>query len=345
MEGSRMFLSKYPRRKYTATKTPIEKLEHLSKLLGGPNIYIKRDDLLGLTAGGNKTRKLEFIMADVLEKGADTIITCGSLQSNHCRLTLAAAVKEGLECHLILEETSFGNYDAEASGNNFLYKLLGANIHVVENGANMNEEMLKLSETLEDRGHKTYIVPLGGSNELGTLGYTACAQEIIEQSFDTGVTFDHLVTANGSGATCAGLALGFFGRQANINISAIGVMGDPSNQSALVYDLVDRTAEFLDISVDIPRENLRFYGEYVGEGYAVPTKAMVEAVQMLARTEGILLDPVYTGKVMSGLIDLVRNGTFKKCENVLFLHSGGSPALYANMDVFEENVFTIGENV
>src|SRR5690606_18452216 len=181
--------------KYTPNKTPIEKLERLSALLDGPNIYIKRDDLLGLAAGGNKTRKLEFIMADALAKGADTVVTCGSLQSNHCRLTLAAAVKEGLECHLVLEETAIKAYNRSASGNNFLYKLLGAHVHVFENGTDKQAEVEKVCKALEAEGKKPYPIPVGGSNELGTIGYSVCAQEIIEQSFDLGIDFDHIIAA------------------------------------------------------------------------------------------------------------------------------------------------------
>lgn len=336
-----MLLARFPRRRYTQTKTPIEKLERLSELLGGPTIYMKRDDMLGLAAGGNKTRKLEFLMADAIEKGADTIITCGSLQSNHCRLTLAAAVKEGLSCHLVLEETSFGKFDPDASGNQFLYKLLGAHLHVVKHGSNMLEEMTKVSEALKAEGHHPYIVPLGGSNELGTLGYISCAQEILEQSFEEGITFDHMISANGSGGTCAGLSLGFFGRQAPIQMHLMGVSGDINLQTERVNHLIEKTQDLLGISCQIPKDKLHFYDDYVGEGYAIPTEAMVEAVQMLARVEGILLDPVYTGKAMSGLIDLIRKGKFKKEENVLFIHTGGSPALYANMALFEENVFSI----
>lgn len=335
-----MLLTKFPRRKYTPNKTPIEKLERLSALLDGPNIYIKRDDLLGLAAGGNKTRKLEFIMADALAIGADTVVTCGSLQSNHCRLTLAAAVKEGLECHLVLEETAIKAYNRNASGNNFLYKLLGAHVHVFENGTDKQEEVEKVCKALEAEGKKPYPIPVGGSNELGTIGYSVCAQEIIEQSFDLGIDFDHIIAANGSGATTAGLLLGLYGRNEHVEFSAIGVTGSTEEVSKTVFDLVEKTADLLEIKVDLPKEKIHFYDEYVGEGYAIPTKAMVEAVQMLARTEGILLDPVYTGKVMSGLIDLIRKGKFKKDENILFIHSGGSPALYENMDLFEEDLFS-----
>lgn len=329
-----MQLTKFPRRKYTETKTPIEKLGRLSELLGGPNLYIKRDDLLGLASGGNKTRKLEYIMADALAKGADTVITCGSLQSNHCRLTLAAAVKEGLDCHLILEETAIKKYDEEASGNNFLYKLLGAKVHVFPNGTDKLAEMDKLCEKLTAEGKSPYPIPVGGSNELGTIGYSTCALEIIEQSLAMEVDFHHIVAANGSGSTTAGLLLGLFGRNENVDFTAISVSGRTEEVAPKVFELVEETAKLLEIEVNLPKEKIHFYDEYVGEGYAIPTEAMIEAVQLVARTEGILLDPVYTGKVFSGLIDLIRKGKFKQGENVLFVHSGGSPALYDNMNLF-----------
>src|SRR5690625_352447 len=178
-----MLLAKVPRRSYTAYPTPLEKLEHLTKTLGGPTIYMKRDDLLGLAAGGNKTRKLEFLMGDAIKHGADTIITTGALQSNHCRLTLAAAIKEGVNCQLILQEKQPNTYDKKASGNNFLYELLGAeNISVIPPEANALEETNRLAVKLRDAGRNPYVIPLGGSNEIGSLGYIACVQEILYQA-------------------------------------------------------------------------------------------------------------------------------------------------------------------
>src|SRR5690625_725225 len=178
-----MLLANIPRRRYTACSTPLEKLEHLTKKLDGPTLYVKRDDLLGLTAGGNKTRKLEFLMGDAIKHGADTIITTGALQSNHCRLTLAAAIKEGLKCQLVLQEKQLGTYDPKASGNNFLYELLGAeNITVIPPDANALEEMNRIAVRLRDEGRNPYVIPLGGSNEIGSLGYVSCVQEIIHQT-------------------------------------------------------------------------------------------------------------------------------------------------------------------
>ncbi|GIN20524.1 D-cysteine desulfhydrase [Siminovitchia fordii] len=337
-----MLLSKIPRRSYTQVQTPIEKLNRLTHLLNGPNIFIKRDDLLGLTGGGNKTRKLEFLMADAIAKGADTIVTCGALQSNHCRLTLAAAVKEGLKCQLVLEEGVSTTYDPNANGNNLLYKLLGAEeIIVVNNGSDLNDEMQAVGEKLIASGRNPYIIPVGGSNELGAVGYVACAQEILQQSFEHGLAIDHIVVASGSGGTQAGLIVGLHGNNASIKVTGINVSRSNESQIPKIYQLVQETAKFLNVSYEIPIKRVQCNDQFVGGGYTIPTEGMIEAVQMLARTEGILLDPVYTGKVMAGLIELVRNETFKKDENVLFIHTGGSPSLYANHTLFNEDLFVL----
>ncbi|MFC7392029.1 D-cysteine desulfhydrase [Scopulibacillus cellulosilyticus] len=330
-----MELSKYAKRQYTLNETPIEKLENLSNVLGGPDIFIKRDDFLGLTAGGNKTRKLEFLAADALKKGADTLITCGGVQSNHCRLTLAAAVKEGMKCQLVLEETDYSPYNPNASGNNLLYHLLGAEkIKITSEGHDLGEAMQELCADLEKAGRRGYPIPVGGSNEIGTLGYVNCAQEIIRQMSHLGTTFDYVVTPSGSGGTQAGLVAGFSGDVSKTRVIGINVSRKQEEQEHLVRDLIERTYSFMGLSNRIPEDTVRCFGEYVGSGYAIPTPEMVEAVQLTARTEGILLDPVYTGKAMAGLIDLIRHGYFKKGENVLFIHTGGTPALYSYTSTF-----------
>lgn len=325
-----MNLAKFPRRRYTQGQTPIEKLTRLSNELGAPNLYIKRDDLLGLMGGGNKTRKLEFLVADALSQGADTLITCGAVQSNHCRLTLAAAVKEGMKCRLVLEERVAGSYNPDASGNNFLFRLLGVEkIKVVPVGSDMMEEMQQVANAVTDEGRKAYIIPGGGSTPIGATGYVACAEEILSQAFEKGLNIDRIVCASGSAGTHAGLVSGFFGNNSNIPVIGINVSRTKDEQEKLVYDLAQRTAEHVGIQSSIPREAVVCFDEYVGPGYSLPTPEMVEAVKMLAMTEGILLDPVYTGKAMAGLIHLVRKGYFSKDENVLFIHTGGSPAIYA----------------
>lgn len=333
-----MNLAKFPRRRYTEGVTPIEKLENFSKALGGPTIYIKRDDLLGLTSGGNKTRKLEFLMADAIAQGADTILTCGAVQSNHCRLTLAAAVKEGLKCQLILEERVPGSYKPEGSGNNFLFNLLGVEkTYVVPGGSDMLGELEKLAEKLRAEGKKPYIVPGGGSNAIGSTGYVACAQEIMDQLFDLGINIDHMVCPSGSAGTHAGIVAGMTGINANIPVTGVSVNRSKEVQTDAVWNLAKATAERVGVHNEITRDLVQVTDEYVGPGYSLPSDEMVEAVQLLARTEGILLDPVYTGKVMAGLIGMIREGKFKKEDNVLFLHTGGSPALYAYTETILKN--------
>jgi len=331
-----MNLARFARRRYTEGYTPIEAAARFSSILGGPNIYIKRDDLLGLSGGGNKTRKLEFLVADAIDQGADTLITCGAVQSNHCRLTLAAAVKEGLKCRLVLEERVAGSYHPGASGNNFLYQLLGVeSIMVVPGGSDMAAAMQKAADEVAAEGGKAYIIPGGGSNPIGATGYVACAEEILTQLFDLGLNIDRVVCASGSTGTHAGLVTGFYGNNANIPVIGINVSRTKEDQEPLVYDLIQKTAAHVGIRAEIPREAVVCFGDYVGPGYSLPTSLMVEAVKLLARSEGILLDPVYTGKAMAGLVDLVRKGYFKSDENILFVHTGGSPALYAYLDTFQ----------
>jgi D-cysteine desulfhydrase len=332
-----MNLARFPRRRYTEGKTPIEKLSRLSRELGGPTIYMKRDDLLGLAGGGNKTRKLEFLVAEALAQGADTLITCGAVQSNHCRLTLAAAVKEGLKCRLILEERVPGSYNPESAGNNFLFRLMGVEkIKVVPGSSDMIAEMQAVADEVAGQGRNAYIIPGGGSNPVGATGYVAGAEEILAQTFDLGINIDRIICASGSAGTHAGLVTGFHGNNSNIPVIGINVSRPRAEQEELVYDLVKDTAKHVGVNSDIPREAVVCFDEYVGPGYSLPTDEMAEAVRMLARLEGVLIDPVYTGKAMAGLIDLARKGTFNKDENILFIHTGGSPALYVYMsDILE----------
>lgn len=333
-----MNLAKFPRRGYVQCPTPIERLPRFSQALGGKvDIYIKRDDLLPGTAGGNKTRKLDFCIADALKQGADTLITCGAVQSNHCRLTLGWAVKEGLDCHLILEERVKGSYKPEASGNNFLYKLLGVNsITVVPGGSPMMDLMEKKAEDLRAQGKKPYIIPGGASNAIGALGYVACAQETMEQLFKMGLDIDTFVVPSGSAGTHAGFLAGIYATNANIPVLGMNVSRTKEAQEELVRGLLKKTVDLIGIKQDIPASAVTCFGDYVGAGYSVPTESMIEAVKLLARTEGILLDPVYTGKEMAGFIDQVRKGAFPDGSRLLFLHTGGSPALYAYTDIFED---------
>ncbi len=329
-----MDLARFPRRRYTEGWTPLEHLPHLTRHMGGPHIFIKRDDLLGLSGGGNKTRKLEFLVADALKQGADTLITCGAVQSNHCRLTLAAAIKEGMNCRLVLEQRVPGSYDPEASGNNFLFRLLGVEkVTVVDGGVDLGAAMQAEADAVAAEGRKAYIIPGGGSNPIGTLGYVACAQEILAQAFQKGIHFDHLVCASGSGGTHSGIVTGFRALGSRIPVTGISVRRPVPEQEGLIGGLVRQTREFLGYSPELVDGELKIFDDYVGEGYSIPTPGMAEAVRTFARLDGILLDPVYTGKAAHGLLDLIQKGHFKAGERVLFLHTGGSPGLYAYEDV------------
>ena len=332
-----MHLARFPRRRYTDGFTAIEAMPRLSKLLAGPNLYVKRDDLLGLAGGGNKTRKLEFLVADAIARGADTLITVGAVQSNHCRLTLAAAVKEGLKCQLVLEERVPGTYNKNAGGNNFLYHLLGTEkIAVFPAGQDLQAEMQNLADDLAKQGRKAYVIPGGGSNKLGSLGYVSCAEEILTQSFDMALELDAIVVSSGSGGTHSGLLAGLQGNNAQIPLIGISTRADSEAQKDKILKLANEVAQSLNLSNKIKREDVIVFDEYVGEGYSLPTETMIEAVKLFARQEGILLDPVYTGKAAAGLIGLIRQGYFKKDDNVLFVHTGGSPALYHYQDYFKD---------
>jgi D-cysteine desulfhydrase len=324
-----MNLARFPRRRYTHGFTPIEAMPRLSAALGGPQLFIKRDDLLGLAAGGNKTRKLEFLVADALAQGADTLITVGAPQSNHCRLTLAAAAKEGLACRLIIEERVAGTFSTEALGNNLLFDLMGAaNIRVVPLGSDLAAEMDKDAAAVRAAGGKPYTIVGGGSNPLGALGYAACAAEIVTQAFDMGVPFDRIVVASGSAGTHAGILAGLAALNAGIPVIGINVRRQRAEQEGNVHKLALATSALLGTPAPT-REDVVALDDWVGPGYSLPTADMVAAVRLLAASEGILLDPVYSGKAMAGLIGLVRSGQFAPDERLLFIHTGGSPSLHA----------------
>lgn len=332
-----MHLARFPRRRYTPAPTPLEPLPRLSEHLGGPEIWIKRDDLLGLAAGGNKTRKLEFLVADALAQGADTLITVGAVQSNHCRLTLAAAAKEGLRCRLLLEERVPGSYDPKGTGNNFLFELLGAEvIRLLPSGADLAQALQAEADAVSAQGRRPYVIPGGGSNPRGALGYAACAEEILGQTFDLGLPLDGIVCTSGSAGTHAGLLVGLTGADAQIPLTGISIRRPRAEQQQLVHGLATRTSELLDASAPVASEDVVVHDDWVGAGYAVPTDEMVEAVRLAARLEGVLLDPVYTGKTMAGLIGLIRRGAWGRGQRVLFLHTGGSPALYAYQGVLSD---------
>ncbi|MBC7504985.1 MAG: D-cysteine desulfhydrase [Sandarakinorhabdus sp.] len=324
-----MNLARFPRRRYTPGFTPLEPLPRLSAVLGGPEIWIKRDDLLGLAAGGNKTRKLEFLVAEALAQRADTLITVGAPQSNHCRLTLAAAAKEGLKCRLIIEERVPGTYDDAALGNNLLFDLMGVEaLRTVPLGTDLAAEMATEAAAVRAAGGVPYTIAGGGSTPLGALGYAACADEIMAQSFDLGVPFDAIIVASGSAGTHAGLLAGLTALNAGVPLTGINVRRPRAEQEGNVHKLALATAALLGTPAPA-RESVTALDDWVGPGYSLPTPEMVAAVRMLASLEGVLLDPVYSGKAMAGLIGLVRHGAFEAGQRICFVHTGGSPSLHA----------------
>lgn len=332
-----MHISRYPRVSLAHLPTALEAMPRISEALGGPNLWIKRDDCTGLSGGGNKTRKLEFLMADAVEQGADTIITQGATQSNHARQTTAAAAKLGMECHVLLEDrTGYTDPAYQFNGNVLLDQLHGSSISMRPADTDMNAAMEDVAVALRDEGKKPYIIPGGGSNEIGALGYVNCATELMVQANNSNLKIDHVVHATGSSGTQAGLVLGLEALNSGIPVYGVGVRAPKEKQENMVFSLAERTADFMGMKPGvIQREAVVANSDYVGDGYGLPTDAMKEAVKMLAQYEGILLDPVYSGKGFSGLIDLIRKGHFKKGENVVFLHTGGSASLFGYPDIFD----------
>lgn len=330
-----MHLSRFPRVRLAHLPTPLEPMERLSKHLGGPRLWIKRDDCTGLSTGGNKTRKLEFLLGEAIAAKADTLITQGATQSNHARQTAAAAAKFGMECHLLLEDRT-GNHtpDYTLNGNVLLDRLHGATVSRRPGGSDMNAEMEKLADLLRAKGRKPYVIPGGGSNPVGALGYVNAALELVSQANDLGLKIAHVVHATGSAGTQAGLVTGLVALNSGIPVLGISVRAPKEKQENSVFDLSCRTADHLGLSGLVKREHIVARDDYVGAGYGVPTPGMVEAVTLTARLEGILLDPVYSGKGMDGLIDLVRKGFFAKDSDIVFLHTGGSAGLFGYPDAF-----------
>lgn len=311
-------------------------MDRLSEAVGGPRFWVKRDDCTGLSSGGNKTRKLEFLMADAQAQGADTIITQGATQSNHARQTAAASAKLGMACHILLEDrtgSNDGNYIM--NGNVLLDRLHGATVSKRPGGSDMNAEMETLADNLRAAGKNPYIIPGGGSNPIGALGYVNCARELTEQAAGMGLKIDALVHATGSSGTQAGLVAGLAAIESDIHLLGIGVRAPQEKQEGMVYDLACRTIAHMGLSTEIDRSAVRANCNYVGPGYGLPTEGMIAAVKMLAETEGLLFDPVYSGKGLDGLLDLTRKGHFDGMNNVVFLHTGGSAALFGYPETFD----------
>jgi L-cysteate sulfo-lyase len=331
-----MHLARFPRHFLAHLPTPLERLDRLSKELGGPEIWIKRDDCTGLSTGGNKTRKLEFLMAEAEAQGADMVMTQGATQSNHARQTAAFAAKMGMDCHILLEDrTGSNNANYNHNGNVLLDHLHGATTEKRPGGGDMNAEMEKVADRLRAEGRKVYTIPGGGSNPTGALGYVNCAFEMLGQFNDRGLKVDHIVHATGSAGTQAGLITGLKAMNAQIPLLGIGVRAPKAKQEENVYNLACATAEKLGCAGVVAREDVVANTDYVGEGYGIPTEAGIEAIKMFAELEAILLDPVYSAKGAAGFIDLIRKGHFKKGERVVFLHTGGAVALFGYDSAFD----------
>jgi L-cysteate sulfo-lyase len=330
-----MNLSRFPRVSLGHFPTPLEPMPRLREALVErfgealvPKLWIKRDDCAGLSSGGNKTRKLEWLMADALEKGANTVFTHGATQSNHARQTAAAAARLGLACELLLEDrTGIAAHDYKASGNVLLDKLHGAVIHHCAPSSTMDADLAALADRASSRpGMKAYVIPGGGSNPTGALGYVSCAQELLQQAQAMGLVFDELVHATGSAGTQAGLVVGLAGSK--LPVLGIGVRVAQAAQEEKVFALADRTASHLGAPGAVKRAEVQANCDYVGSGYGLPTEGMKEALRLLAQKEGLLLDPVYSGKGMHGLIDLIGKGRYSAAQTVVFLHTGGSVGLF-----------------
>lgn len=322
-------IERLPRVRFANLPTPLEEMPRLSERLGGPRIWIKRDDLTGLVFGGNKVRKLEFEMAEALNKKADVIVTSGALQSNHAFATLAAARKLGLRAILLLR----GEEPDEYNGNLLLDRIFGAEIRFIRAESHETMEIMrKTAEELRNEGHNPYVIPF--SSPLGSVGYVNAFLELISQARDRGINVDYIIHAAGSGGTQAGLVVGNKALKSGVKI--IGIATESNSRLINVTgEIANKCAQLLGLDPSIGGEDITISTEFVGAGYGVVTEEIKETIRLVAETEGILLDPVYTAKAMTGLIKLVKRGFFKKDENVVFIHTGGLPAIFAHKEHFQ----------
>ncbi|MBC1182324.1 D-cysteine desulfhydrase [Brevundimonas sp. WCHBH090558] len=322
-----MHLARFARIRLAHLPTPLEPLPRLSEELG-LDLWIKRDDCTGLAGGGNKTRKLEFLLGAAFEQDADTLVTQGAVQSNHVRQTAAAAAAHGLACEIILEErTGSKATDYVGNGNVLLDRLFGATLRTVPGGTDMVAELEKTAAEVRARGGKPYVIPGGGSNPVGALGYVDCAREIVVQADEMDLEVHRIVTATGSAGTHAGLVAGLAVMGADIPVLGIGVRAPKDRQEANVFKLAEETAALLGQPGRVTREMVVADCDYVGEGYGLIDQGVIDALTLAARLDGIVLDPVYSGKAMKGLIALARAGQFKG-ETLVFLHTGGAQGLF-----------------
>ncbi len=326
-----MSMAQLPRISLGNWPTPLHELPHLSASLGGPRIFVKRDDLTGLALGGNKCRKLEYVLADAQRRGFDALITSGSSQSNFALQMAAAARKLGMEPYLVLVK----GVHVETQGNLLLHSILDSTVTIVEVShpsemfTTMPQKMKELADELRGKGRNPLVIPAGAFNPIGTAGWVNAAEEIEHQLQQENIDIYYVVLANGSGGTQAGLTLGFKLLKLPLKVIGISVLNDKTEAVNIVVNQIAEVAELLNLDVTVSPEEVTVYDDYIGQGYGIPTEECIEAIRLVAQTEAIFLDPVYTGKAMSGLIDLIRTGQFSKEDTVLFVHTGGVAADFA----------------
>ena len=331
-------LSSFPRVRLAHLPTPLEPMDRVSKQLGGPRLWIKRDDCTGLSTGGNKVRKLEFVLADAIAARADTVITAGARQSNHSRQTAAAAARLGLKCHLLLwNMTGHGERAYLQSGNILLDRLHNATIHELDGeGATdpltyLNGEVDKLTQQLGAQGARPYAIPVGASNPRGALGYVECARELIAQANESGLKIDAVVHRSGSAGTQAGLVAGFAVARAQIPVIGIGGGKAPKDLEELAFRMAVDAASMMG-QASVVKRSAVVATDPVPIEYGRLTREVSDVISLFARTEGILIDPVYTGPALVGLLELIRQGKFPRDSNVVFIHTGGTASLFSYVD-------------
>ncbi|MDR7452601.1 MAG: D-cysteine desulfhydrase family protein [Armatimonadota bacterium] len=323
-----MQIGNLPRIRLAHLPTPLEEAPRLTEFLGGPRIWVKRDDLTGLAIGGNKARKLEFLLGQARQSGCDVVITVGAVQSNHARMTAAAARRLGLDVVLVLN----GEEPEVSQGNLLLDRIFGADVRIVQTDDDyvLMGVVDDLARHLRREGRRPYVIPRGGSNALGAAAYMAAALELLTQANQMGVRVDAIVHASTSGGTQAGLYTGTKVTESGVQV--IGISAGPKKEvvAQRVLKIVEELTALLELRWRPHPDDILVYDDFVGERYGVPTPECLEAIRLAARTEGLLLDPVYTGKAMAGLRGLVARAQFRAGQNVVFWHTGGQPALFAH---------------
>jgi len=330
---------RFSRRKLFDSPTPIQRLNRLEhELQTKVRLYVKRDDLMGLGGGGNKLRKLEFLLGEAISQGADTFITIGGLQSNHARLSAASAAHVGMTCELVLTKVVSRSGEAyQRNGNILLDEIFGAKIHLLSGTENALAFATDRARVLKGEGRRPYLVGSGGSSPVGCLGYALCAAEIMEQQQEIEGGFTQIIVPNGSSGTHAGLAAGFASVGINpARISSYAVLNPAKETQFSTHELAKAALALLDPTKSIDLDAIHVSDDQLGDGYGIPTSAMLDAVRIMARTQGLLLDPVYTGKAFAGVLEAVRSGAYKSGEAILFLMTGGLPGLFAYQPAFEE---------